>query len=81
MTTIVQAEVDENVNEKASEILKESGLTVPDVIRITLNRIVRDGDYTLTPNDATAETIRKAEAGIDVHSAKDMQEFREQLGI
>ncbi|MDR2869854.1 MAG: type II toxin-antitoxin system RelB/DinJ family antitoxin [Deferribacteraceae bacterium] len=78
MTTIITTEVDEEISTK---ILQESGLTVSDVIRITLSRIVQEGDYILTPNDTTAETIRKAEAGVDIYSAKDIKEFREQLGI
>ena len=33
------------------------------------------------PNDKTAEDLRRSEAGIDVHTAKDADDLFEQLGI
>ena len=81
MTSVVRARVEENIKNRATEILKESGLTVSDAIRITLNRIVRDNDFVLTPNAATAKAIREARAGKNMHIAKDTDELFEQLEI
>lgn len=81
MTTVVRARVDEEIKEKADEILKESGLTVSDAIRITLFRIVRDNDFILMPNTETAKTIREGWAGKDIHTAKDADDLFMQLGI
>jgi DNA-damage-inducible protein J len=81
MTTVVRARIDEEIKEKADEILKESGLTVSDAIRITLFRIVRDNDFILTPNAETAKTIREGRKGKSIHKAKDADDLFQQLGI
>ncbi len=65
----------------SSEILKASGLTVSDAIRIILCRIVRDNDFILMPNAETAKTIREGQAGKNLHTAKDADDLFMQLGI
>jgi DNA-damage-inducible protein J len=81
MSTIVKARIDEDVKERAVEILKQSGLTISDAIRIMLTRVVTDGDYALIPNALTASVIREGRAGKNMHTAKDADDLFEQLGI
>lgn len=81
MSTIVKARVDDDLKDKATEILKQSGLTVSDAIRIMLSRIVADGDYALIPNAVTASIIREGRAGKNMHMAKNTDDLFEQLGI
>ena len=75
MTAVVRARVAEEVKDKATEILRKSGLTVSDVIRITLTRIATEEEYVLIPNALTAKTIRDSRKGIGVHTAKNVKEL------
>jgi DNA-damage-inducible protein J len=43
MTTVVSATIDEEIKERADEILKESGLTVSDAVRILLTSVANTG--------------------------------------
>ncbi|MDR2883863.1 MAG: type II toxin-antitoxin system RelB/DinJ family antitoxin [Deferribacteraceae bacterium] len=81
MNAVVRARVDEEIKERAAEILKQSGLTVSDVIRITLNRIASDGEYSLIPNAVTAKTILDGRKGKNMHAASNVDDLFEQLGI
>ena len=78
-TAVVRARVNEDIKEKASDILEKSGLTVSDAIRITLNRIVTDNNFPLIPNTLTAETIRQGRKGNGISKAKDTADFMRQL--
>ena len=42
-TTFVRARVDETVKDKAAAVLAHLGLTVSDVVRMTLTRVANDG--------------------------------------
>ena len=42
-TTFVRARVDETVKDEAAAVLAQMGLTVSDVVRMTLTRVARDG--------------------------------------
>jgi DNA-damage-inducible protein J len=78
-TAVVRARVNEDIKEKASEILEKSGLTVSDAIRITLNRIVTEKNFPLIPNALTAETIREGRKGKGISKAKDVADLMKQL--
>ena len=41
-TAFVRARIDENLKDEAAAVLAEMGLTVSDVVRITLTRVARD---------------------------------------
>lgn len=41
-TAVVRARIEENVKEDAATVLKAMGLTVSDVIRMTLTRVAQD---------------------------------------
>jgi DNA-damage-inducible protein J len=81
--TVVRARISEDVRDRATAVLADMGLTVSDVVRITLTRVAKDGalPFELTPNKLTAETLAKSERGEDVHSAADAEDLFDQLGI
>jgi len=55
------------------------GLSVSDLMRMTLARVARDKALPFhpehIPNEETAETLRKSRRGEDVHQAKDITEL------
>jgi len=81
--TVVRARVSEAVKDRASAILADMGLTVSDMVRITLTRVAKDGalPFDLTPNKLTADTLAKTERDEDLHPAADADDMFRQLGI
>ncbi|MHB8528655.1 MAG: type II toxin-antitoxin system RelB/DinJ family antitoxin [Caulobacteraceae bacterium] len=81
--TVVRARVSQDVKGRASAVLADLGLTVSDVVRITLTRVARDGalPFDLTPNKRTAETLTKSERGEDLHNAANADDLFHQLGV
>ena len=55
-TAFVRARIDEKLKEEASDVLAEFGLTVSDVVRMTLTRVARDGAVPLELKMPNAET-------------------------
>ena len=80
---VVRARISEAVKDRASAVLADMGLTVSDVVRITLTRVAKDGalPFELTPNKLTTETLAKSERGEDLHSAKNAEDLFDQLGL
>jgi DNA-damage-inducible protein J len=80
---VVRARVSGAVKERASAVLADLGLTVSDVVRITLARVAKDGalPFELTPNRLTAETLAKSERGEDLHPAKNAEDLFDQLDL
>jgi DNA-damage-inducible protein J len=80
---VVRARVSEEVKQEATEVLAEMGLTVSDVVRMTLKRVARDRKlpFDPTPNAETAEVLRKSRRGEDVHAHKDMDALFQKLGM
>ncbi|MDO8360128.1 MAG: type II toxin-antitoxin system RelB/DinJ family antitoxin [Devosia sp.] len=82
---VVRARVSEEVKQQATEVLAEMGLTVSDVVRMTLKRVARDRALPFhpdhVPNEETAATLRKSERGEEVHSFASMDEMFKKLGI
>lgn len=82
---VVRARVSEELKQEATEVLAEMGLTVSDLMRMTLSKVVRDKALPFhpehIPNDETAEVLRKSERGEDVHEAKDLEDLFKKLGI
>ncbi len=83
---VVRARVSEEVKQEAAEVLAEMGLTVSDLMRMTLKKVARDkalpfhpGEH--IPNEETAETLRKSRRGEDVHEFSSMDEMFKKLGI
>ena len=80
---VVRARVSEDVKGRASAVLADMGLTVSDMVRITLTRVAKDGalPFDLTPNALTAQTLAKSERGEDLHVAADADDLFAQLGV
>lgn len=80
----VRARIDEALKNEAASVLAGMGLTVSDLVRITLTKVAREKALPFDmriPNELTAETITASEKGIDVHKAKDTDDLFNKLGI
>ena len=72
-TAFVRARIDEQVKDEASEVLAEFGLTVSDIVRMTLTRVAKDGTVPLelkVPNAATRAAIRESRRLMKKHNAR-----------
>lgn len=80
----VRARIDETVKNEAADVLASMGMTVSDLMRITLTKVAREKALPFdmrVPNELTAKTIATSEKGIDVHKAKDADDLFNKLGI
>ena len=72
-TTFVRARIDEKLKAEASEVLAEFGLTVSDIVRMTLTRVAKDQAVPLelkVPNEETRAAIRESRALMKKHNAR-----------
>ena len=75
----VRARIDEDLKNQAADVLAGMGLTISDLVRITLTKAL---PFDLRePNQLTIQSIKNSEAGIDVHKAKDADDLFDKLGI
>ncbi|PHM71023.1 type II toxin-antitoxin system RelB/DinJ family antitoxin [Xenorhabdus sp. KJ12.1] len=80
----VRARIDEKLKNEAAAVLASMGLTVSDLVRITLTKVATEKALPFDmhiPNELTAKTIANSEKGIDVHQAKDADDIFDKLGI
>ncbi|RJL38782.1 type II toxin-antitoxin system RelB/DinJ family antitoxin [Pectobacterium carotovorum] len=80
----VRARIDENLKNEAAEVLASMGLTVSDLVRITLTKVAKEKALPFdmhVPNKLTAQVMADSEKGVDVHTAKDADDLFEKLGI
>ncbi len=80
----VRARIDETLKNEAAEVLASMGLTVSDLIRITLTKVAKEKALPFDmriPNALTAKTIADSENGINIHKAKDVDDLFDKLGI
>lgn len=61
-TTVVHVRVDEQINKQATETLATLGLSVPDAVRIMLERVVAEKTLPFDARVPNAETIAALEA-------------------
>jgi len=62
-TAFVRARIDEQIRDEAAAVLGDMGLTVSDVIRITLTKVAREGGLPFelkTPNAETRAAMAEA---------------------
>lgn len=72
-STFVRARIDEKVRDDAAEVLAEFGLTVSDVVRMTLTRVAKDRAVPLElklPNKETQAAMRESRALMKKHNAR-----------
>ncbi|ENZ2746217.1 type II toxin-antitoxin system RelB/DinJ family antitoxin [Salmonella enterica] len=80
----VRARIDEALKNEAASVLAGMGLTVSDLVRITLTKVAREKALPFDmriPNELTVETMTASEKGIDVHKVKGKDELFNKLGI
>lgn len=81
---VVRARISPEVKAEASAVLKEMGLTVSDVFRMTLAKIAKEKALPFElhiPNSETIAVLEKSERGEDLHHAKNADDLFDQLGI
>lgn len=72
-TAFVRARINEDLKNEASAVLAEMGLTVSDVVRITLTRIAKDKALPFElkiPNAETRDAMEEARALANEHTAR-----------
>jgi len=72
-TTFVRARIDENLKNEASKVLAEFGLTVSDIVRMTLTRVAKDRAVPLElklPNAQTQAAMQESRALMKKHNAR-----------
>lgn len=72
-TAFVRARIDEKLKDEASEVLAEFGLTVSDIVRMTLTRVALDRAVPLelkVPNAETRAAMQESRALMKTHNAR-----------
>ncbi len=72
-TSFVRARIDEDLKNEASKVLAEFGLTVSDIVRMTLTRVAKDQAVPLelkVPNAQTQAAMRESWALMKKHNAR-----------
>lgn len=72
-SAFVRARVDAKLKDEASEVLAEFGLTVSDIVRMTLTRVAKDQAVPLelkVPNRETRAAMRESRALMKKHNAR-----------
>lgn len=72
-TAFVRARIDEKLKDEAAEVLAEFGLTVSDIVRMTLTRVAKDRAVPLelkVPNAETQAAIHESRALMKKHNAR-----------
>ena len=83
-TTFVRARVDEALKNEAAAVLADMGLTVSDLIRMTLTKVAKEKAFPFemrVPNKLTAEALAKSERGEDLHHPENLETMFKELGI
>jgi|TARA_R110000823_G_C15822551_1_gene489408 DNA-damage-inducible protein J len=83
-TAFVRARIDETLKDEAAAVLAELGLTVSDVVRMTLTRVAKDHALPFelkVPNAETRAAIEASRATMKAHRARftDAQEMFDAL--
>lgn len=72
-TAFVRARIDEHLRDEAAAVLAELGLTVSDVVRMTLTRVAKDRALPLelrVPNAETRAAMEEARAAMKAREAR-----------
>jgi DNA-damage-inducible protein J len=79
----VRARIDESIKNEAAAVLATMGLTVSDVVRITLTKVANEKalPFQLTPNRETIATLERSARGEDLHRADNGEDLFSQLGL
>lgn len=79
---VVRARVNEEIKEQAAAVLSAMGLTVSDLLRITLTKVAHEKalPFDLTPNAETVKAMLELDSGKGTRYASPEAMF-EELGI
>lgn len=83
-TVTVQARVEPGLKAQAETVLTSLGLDFSTTIKMLLRQVVMRGGLPFDvsiPNDLTRQTLKDAEAGVDVVRTKSTDEMFAKLGI
>ena len=72
-TAFVRARIDEKLKNEAGEVLAEFGLTISDIVRMTLTRVAKDRAVPLelkVPNAETRAAMLESRALMKKHNAR-----------
>lgn len=72
-TAFVRARIDEDLKDKATAVLAEFGLTVSDIVRMTLTRVAKDHAVPLelkVPNAQTRAAMEESRRLMRKHNAR-----------
>jgi DNA-damage-inducible protein J len=72
-TAFVRARIDESLKDEATAVLAEFGLTVSDIVRMTLTRVAKDRAVPLelkVPNAETQAAMRESRRLMKKHNAR-----------
>ena len=81
---VVRARIDPALRDEAAAVLASMGLTVSDVVRLTLTRIARDKALPFemrVPNRLTADTLAKSDRAEDVQRFDSAEAMFKELDI
>jgi antitoxin component of RelBE/YafQ-DinJ toxin-antitoxin module len=73
--TVIRAKVDSDLKDAFYDFCKERDITPSQAIRAYMRKVVK------IPNDKTAATLSRSEAGEDIYQATDTDNLFDQLGI
>ena len=78
---VVRARINPEIKEKASEYLASIGLTISDLIRITITKTANKQalPFDEIPNKETELALKESERGVGVHKAKDIDDLFSQI--
>ncbi|MFA7665727.1 MAG: type II toxin-antitoxin system RelB/DinJ family antitoxin [Burkholderiaceae bacterium] len=81
---VVRARIDPSLKEEAAAVLATMGLTISDVVRITLTKVAKEKALPFemkVPNRVTAEALARSDRGEDVHRFDSADAAFKELGI
>jgi DNA-damage-inducible protein J len=78
-SAFVRVRIDEKLKNEASKVLTEFGLTVTDIVRMTLTRVAKDRAVPMAlkvPNTETQAAMRESRAQMKKHNARFSRSIR-----
>ena len=81
-TATIQARIDPKVKARAKKVLDELNISMSEAVSLYLTQVALRKEIPFKvkiPNGVTAQTLRKAEKGEDVHEVLDAEELFQEL--
>ena len=81
-TTTINARIDRETKDQAVDVLRSLGLTTTQAISLFFKQIIYTKSIPFdlkVPNEATIETLKKTDAGQDLHEVSGIDELTKEL--